>query len=159
MTETKIRPADETDLERILEIYAYAREFMAQNGNPTQWHSGYPRRELLEEDIRLGRLYAVMRQNEICGAFVFFIGDDPTYEYIDGSWRSDSAYGVIHRIAGIGGGIFCAALEFCLSRISLNEKRFFLMEYSASSRSLSSRLTSSFRIVPKLLRIGSILSV
>ena len=118
MTETKIRPADETDLERILEIYAYAREFMAQNGNPTQWHSGYPRRELLKEDIRLGRLYAVMRQNEICGAFVFFIGDDPTYEYIDGSWRSDSAYGVIHRIAGIGGGIFCAALEFCLSRIS-----------------------------------------
>ena len=118
MTETKIRPADETDLERILEIYAYAREFMAQNGNPTQWHSGYPRRELLEEDIRLGRLYAVMRQNEICGAFVFFIGDDPTYRYIEGSWMADTPYGVIHRIAGQGGGIFADALAFCEAQIS-----------------------------------------
>ncbi len=33
----KIRTATILDLERILEIYAYARTFMAQTGNPTQW--------------------------------------------------------------------------------------------------------------------------
>lgn len=32
----KIRTATILDLERILEIYAYARTFMAQTGNPTQ---------------------------------------------------------------------------------------------------------------------------
>lgn len=30
-----IRPAKQTDLERILEIYTIARKFMAENGNPT----------------------------------------------------------------------------------------------------------------------------
>lgn len=118
MTKTKIRPAQPADLEQILKIYEYARRFMAENGNPTQWHSGYPKRELLELDISLGRLYAVTRDGGICGAFVFFVGDDPTYSYIEGSWRSDAPYGVIHRIAGIGGGIFTAALAFCRGRIS-----------------------------------------
>ena len=118
MAMTVVRPAVLEDLDRILEIYAEARRFMAENGNPTQWHSGYPRRELLEEDIRLGRLFAVVRNNQICGAFVFFIGDDPTYRYIEGSWMKDTPYGVIHRLAGQGGGIFADALSFCEARIS-----------------------------------------
>lgn len=118
MAMTVVRPAVLEDLDRILEIYADARRFMAENGNPTQWHSGYPRRELLEEDIRLARLFAVIRNGEICGAFVFFIGDDPTYRHIEGSWMEDTPYGVIHRIAGQGGGIFADALSFCEAQIS-----------------------------------------
>ena len=118
MAMTVVRPAVLEDLDRILEIYAEARRFMAENGNPTQWHSGYPRRELLEEDIRLGRLFAVVRNNQICGAFVFFVGDDPTYRYIEGSWMKDTPYGVIHRIAGQGGGVFASALAFCEKQIS-----------------------------------------
>ena len=118
MAETVICPAKTEDLERILEIYGAARKFMAENGNPTQWNNGYPTRELLELDIRLNRLYAIRRNDVICGAFVFFIGDDPTYRYIEGSWMDDTVYGVIHRIAGNGGGIFAAALEFCRAQIS-----------------------------------------
>ena len=34
----EIRHATEADLERIMEIYAYARKFMAENHNPH--HSG-----------------------------------------------------------------------------------------------------------------------
>ena len=60
----------------------------------------------------------MVRNNQICGAFVFFIGDDPTYRYIEGSWMKDTPYGVIHRIAGQGGGIFADALSFCEARIS-----------------------------------------
>lgn len=118
MAMTVVRPAVMEDLDRILDIYAEARRFMEENGNPTQWHSGYPRRELLEQDIRLERLFAVVRNDEICGAFVFFIGDDPTYRYIEGSWMADTPYGVIHRIAGQGGGIFADALAFCEAQIS-----------------------------------------
>ena len=118
MTETVVCPAKTEDLDRILEIYEAARKFMAENGNPTQWNNGYPTRELLELDIRLNRLFVMRRNDEICGAFVFFIGDDPTYQYIEGSWMDDTAYGVIHRIAGNGGGIFAAALAFCRAQIS-----------------------------------------
>lgn len=117
MAETIIRPAKQADLEQILGIYEVARQFMAEQGNPTQWHSGYPDRELLEQDIQLGRLYALVREEIICGAFVFYIGDDPTYAYIEGNWVSDKPYGVIHRIAGTGGGIFAAALSFCIEQI------------------------------------------
>lgn len=112
----EIRHAVPTDMEAILNIYSQARQFMAENGNPTQWKDGYPQREMLESDIRKEQLYTVLRDGKICGAFVFFVGDDPTYHYIEGSWRADTPYGVIHRIAGVGGGVFRAALEFCKAK-------------------------------------------
>ena len=116
MTETVVCPAKTEDLDRILEIYEAARKFMAENGNPTQWKDGYPQRDMLEEDIRLQRLF-VVEGEAICGVFMFAMGDDPTYAYIEGSWNSVEPYGVIHRIAGVGGGIFEAALEFCTEQI------------------------------------------
>ena len=112
MTNKTIRRASLADMERIMEIYAIARKFMADNGNPTQWKDGYPQREMLEEDIRLEQLY-VVEAHDICGVFMFTLGDDPTYTYIDGAWSSTEPYGVIHRIAGVGGGVFAAALEYC----------------------------------------------
>ena len=117
MTKKNIRRAEPADLDRILEIYKIARKFMAENGNPTQWKDGYPAREMLEADIRLERLF-VVEEEDICGVFMFTIGDDPTYAHIEGSWRSSGPYGVIHRIAGVGGGIFTAALEYCTRQIS-----------------------------------------
>ena len=118
MAEMKVRPAQTGDLDEILKIYAHARKFMAENGNPTQWGQHHPAQEILEEDIRLNRLYAVVRAGEVCGVFMFVIDSDPTYAYIEGSWRSHSPYGVIHRIAGVGGGVFAAALEYCSAQIS-----------------------------------------
>ena len=118
MEQKKIRLAVEADLDRILEIYEIARQFMRENGNPTQWNNGYPQHDLLRKDIEWNRLYVVEEGEEIKGVFVFFIGADPTYAYIEGGWRSETPYGVIHRIAGVGGGIFPAALEFCSGQIS-----------------------------------------
>ena len=113
MTKKRIRPATQADLSDILEIYAHARRFMAENGNPTQWGQNHPAQHLLDEDISLNRLYVVESGERLCGVFMFEVGNDPTYTYIEGSWRSDTPYGVIHRIAGVGGGVFAAALEYC----------------------------------------------
>lgn len=113
MTQKRIRPATQADLVNILEIYAHARRFMAENGNPTQWGQNHPAQHLLDEDISLNRLYVVESGERLCGVFMFEVGNDPTYTYIEGSWRSDTPYGVIHRIAGEGGGVFAAALEYC----------------------------------------------
>lgn len=37
MNQYTIRHAVDSDKERICEIYAFARKFMAENGNPNQW--------------------------------------------------------------------------------------------------------------------------
>lgn len=118
MAEKKIRRAIMADMHEILGIYEHARQFMRDNGNPTQWSDNHPKKEMLVEDVNLGRLYVVEADGRICGVFMFQIGDDPTYAHIEGSWRSTEPYGVIHRIAGKGGGIFTVVLAFCRELIS-----------------------------------------
>jgi len=111
-----IRKATSADLNAILDIYRAARSFMAANGNPTQWGTSYPAVELLEEDILLGRLYVDVQDGRVCGAFMFALGDDPTYAYIeDGAWLDGSSYGVIHRVASDGTvpGTLKRCLAFC----------------------------------------------
>ncbi len=94
MGNKKIRPAVQADLNQIEKIYAQARRFMAENGNPTQWGNDYPRRELLEADIKAGNLYVAEDHDQIYGVFLFVIGEDPTYSYIEnGGWCSDLPYG------------------------------------------------------------------
>lgn len=118
MRNYEIRRAEPADLNDILKIYALARSYMRENGNPNQWGDGYPSSEMLLEDIFNKRLYAVTDRGVIRGVFYFEIGDDPTYARIEGGWISDEPYGVIHRIASDGsGGIFRACLDFCLRRI------------------------------------------
>ncbi len=119
MEKYKIRRAVTADMDEILRVYAFARQFMVANANPTQWGSGYPEEAMLARDIAEEKLYVVTEKNLIHGVFFFAVGNDATYAYIeDGAWGSDAPYGVIHRIAGDGaGGIFAAALAFCSSQI------------------------------------------
>lgn len=114
-----VRKAKMKDLPRIEEIYACARSFMRQTGNPNQWGSNYPPYEQLRKDIEAGDLFLIEDICRIHGVFYFRIGLDPTYDKIyDGSWRVDSRYGVIHRIAGDGtGGILKTAVAYGLSQI------------------------------------------
>lgn len=109
-----IRTAREEDLPRILEIYAYARDFMAKTGNPNQWGNHNPPKHQLQQDIREGKLFVVTEDEDIHGVFFFYIGEDPTYRVIfGGSWHSDRPYGTIHRIASDGtGGILRAAVAY-----------------------------------------------
>lgn len=109
----RVRRAVWADFDRILEIYALARKFMAQTGNPTQWGTNYPPLDMLEADIPAGNLY-VVEDDAIHGVFAYFSEPDPTYGYIeDGAWLDDSSYGTIHRVAADGsGGVFSAVLNF-----------------------------------------------
>ncbi len=113
--EYQVRKAAGEDLPRILAIYAQAREFMASRGNPGQWGSHHPPKELLWEDIRQGNLYVLEADDGIHGVFAFLLGEAPTYRTIyDGQWHKASPYGTIHRIAGDGsGGILHGAVRYC----------------------------------------------
>lgn len=116
----QIRNAKKEDLPRIEEIYAYARRFMEQTGNPNQWGKTTPQSSQLVDDIEKELLFVLTEENIIHGVFYFFIGPDPTYgEIEDGCWRSDAPYGTIHRIAGDGsGGVLAAAVQFGKERIN-----------------------------------------
>ena len=104
----EIRHTRPEDLDRLMEIYAYARDFMVRNGNPRQWASqGWPPKQLLEEDIQAGRSYVCTDEKDghVIGTFCYFSGKDiePTYAKIfDGAWKSDAPYGVVHRVASDG---------------------------------------------------------
>ena len=114
-----IRPAQHSDLPEILNIYATARNFMANNGNPSQWGNSYPKEELLIKDIQAGQLYVCCDGEGIFGVFMFFIGPEPTYSHIEGSWLSDLPYGTIHRIASCGRrkGVFDMCIDYCMEKI------------------------------------------
>ena len=54
----KIRKTAEKDLVRVMEIYAHARRFMAEHGNPDQWGKrNWPPEELIRTDIKEGCSY------------------------------------------------------------------------------------------------------
>lgn len=100
----------------MMEIYAYARSFMARNGNPNQWGpTGWPPEALIRSDIADGNSYVCLNGvGRVIGTFFFVQGADiePTYRRItDGQWLDDSPYGVVHRIASDGSekgvGLFC----------------------------------------------------
>lgn len=113
-----VRKAEQTDLPRILEIYASARHFMARTGNPNQWGTTHPPRQQLEQDIRQGDLLVVEDDQGIHGVFFFSLGEDPTYGQIDdGQWHAQRPYGTIHRIASDGsGGILGTAVAYGKAR-------------------------------------------
>ena len=114
-----IRPATAADLPQILRIYADARQFMKENGNPNQWGEDRPAQAILKEDIALGQLYVCMQQERICGVFAFIPGPDPTYAYLEGGqWLNDAPYGVIHRIAVEchQGGVATACIQWAFTQ-------------------------------------------
>lgn len=111
-----IRKTTEKDIPAINEIYASARAFMRQTGNPTQWNGIYPGERDIANDVKHGIGYAVCDGDEIVGAFAFFVGEEPTYCRMDGgSWKKGGPYGVIHRIAVArhGAGIAGFCFDFC----------------------------------------------
>lgn len=115
MSHFTIRKSVPDDLPRMMEIYARARQFMAEHGNPNQWGpTNWPPAELIRRDIKEQHSYVCMSDERIVCTFFYDFGEDvePTYRNIeDGSWKDSSSYGVIHRLASDGSvkgsGSFC----------------------------------------------------
>lgn len=109
-----IQPAKMSDIESIMPIFEYARKTMSGTGNPNQWETGYPSKDLIEHDIQNGNLYTIIDGNEINGVFALIAGIEPTYSSIDGKWLNDEQYATIHRLASNGKtkGIFDTAVNY-----------------------------------------------
>ena len=75
----EIRKTRPEELEEVMEIYAHARRFMAEHGNPNQWKNTNPPVERVKQDIAEGKSHVCVADNEILGVFYFAVEDDPTY--------------------------------------------------------------------------------
>lgn len=116
-----IRNSAIEDIPSLHKIFAIARQFMANTGNPNQWKEDYPSEELLTEDIQSEDSYVCVEEGEIVATFVLRGGIDPTYNVIyEGAWLNDGPYATIHRIASNGKvkGIFRLAMQFALLHYS-----------------------------------------
>ena len=115
-----IRKTTTADVPTVMEIYARARKFMTENGNPSQWNStNWPPETLIHSDIAAGKSFVCVADEKIVGTFFYNFGADvePTYRKIfDGAWKNSSPYGVVHRLASSGEvrgvGKFCLQWAF-----------------------------------------------
>lgn len=112
-----IRKSAITDIPLMHEVFAHARMFMAQTGNPNQWAETYPSEEQLHNDIDSGDSYVCIAHGTIIATFVLRGGIDPTYNNIyEGNWLNEKPYATIHRIASLGvkKGIFTIVLKYAM---------------------------------------------
>ena len=63
----EIRKSTLQDLDAMLQVYETARAYMAEHGNPTQWGTSYPERDMLVGDIRRGESYVMLDGRRIVG--------------------------------------------------------------------------------------------
>lgn len=112
-----IRKSTEQDIPRMHEIFAIARKFMTETGNPNQWKENYPSNELIMNDIQSEDSYVCIEDDKIVATFLLRGGNDPTYDIIyEGEWKNNNPYATIHRIASTGEvkDIFNITMKFAL---------------------------------------------
>ena len=110
----QIRHARPEDLPAMQEIFADARAFMRENGNPDQWGDRFPTQEMIDRDLALHRSYVCEDNGKIAATFAFMTDGEPTYRVIrGGAWLDDAPYGVVHRIAAAKGTH--GAASFCMN--------------------------------------------
>ena len=111
----EMRAARAEDIDRVMEVYAAAQEYMIASGNPTQWRRAYPTRELIEADVAFGRCRVLTEDGVIRAVAAICDGEDPAYPGIVGKWLNNKPYITIHRIASDGKcrGVFRFVADEC----------------------------------------------
>lgn len=89
----------------------------------TQWHPGYPTLKTIEQDIENGIGFVFAQADEVLGYCCIIIGDEPAYHNIDGAWKTERTYAVVHRMAfrkeyrgnSLAGEAITLIKEYCLA--------------------------------------------
>lgn len=64
-----------------------------------QWHPDYPTQQTILDDIAQNRGYVFTKDNEVIGYCCIIFGEESAYKIIDGEWKTDRPYAVVHRMA------------------------------------------------------------
>ena len=118
LQEVTYRRAEISDIDRILTVFADAREFL-RNCGVDQWQDGFPDRQTISDDINSAEAFVLTDRNMIIGFFVLSLIPEVSYAKIKGEgWlNDDDGYAVIHRAAisssHRGRGISAAIFSVC----------------------------------------------
>lgn len=64
-----------------------------------QWHPDYPTLETIKNDIKDGIGFVFSDSDKFFGYACIITGDEPAYHVIDGEWKTNLPYAVVHRMA------------------------------------------------------------
>ena len=118
-----MRPARREEAEACYRCIEDARAYHKSLGFE-QWHPDYPTQQTIRDDIAQNIGYAFADDRGVIGYCAIVVGDEPAYRQIEGAWKTDRPYMVVHRMAfcsearggGLSGEAFRLIREFCLSR-------------------------------------------
>lgn len=86
------------DIDVCSEIIRAGREFQQEQGF-VQWTEDYPNRDTIQEDVKDQIGYVVKTDGQIAGYMCIDFGGEPAYHTIQGQWRTEEPYAVVHRMA------------------------------------------------------------
>ena len=117
-----MRLADKSEIESSYQCIEDARAFHKTLGFE-QWHSDYPTQQTILDDITQNTGYVFVNNDEVVGYCCIMIGDEPAYNGIEGAWKTEKPYAVVHRMAfsskARGGGLsrdaFRLIKDFCMT--------------------------------------------
>ena len=115
-----LRQATHDELSTCIRILREGRAFQQEQGF-TQWTEEYPKPALIESDIREGRGYLFLLDDEPAGYMYITFDGDPAYDDPACAFRTDGSHAVVHRIAlsrrfvgrGLSAMAFSAIRDLC----------------------------------------------
>lgn len=118
-----LQPVSVQDMETAMELICEARHFLKSQGID-QWQAGYPNQASIREDIENSRGYFIADGTQKAAYLCIDFNGEPAYESLNGNWKSDLPYAVIHRLAmaeayrgkGLSGTVFQLAEALCKER-------------------------------------------
>lgn len=119
-----LRLARKEDAEECYKILDEGREYQKSMGFE-QWLSEYPVLQTVLDDVDEGIGYVIEDEQGIIGYCAIIFTGEPAYPSIEGQWKSDLPYAVVHRIAfgdsrrgtGISKEAFRLIKDFCFSKV------------------------------------------
>ncbi|HJB82147.1 MAG TPA: GNAT family N-acetyltransferase [Candidatus Mediterraneibacter intestinavium] len=118
-----LESANNSDIDVCWDILADGRRFQREQGF-VQWTDDYPNRDTVKDDILSQKGYVLKVDGAIAGYMCIDFSGEPAYESINGSWRSEKNYAVIHRMAfrkifcgkGLSEASFSLAEKLCIEQ-------------------------------------------
>ena len=118
-----LESAKNSDIDVCWDILDDGRRFQRAQGF-VQWTDDYPNRDTVKDDILSPKGYVLKMDGVIAGYMCIDFSGEPAYENIDGCWRSEKTYAVIHRMAfcksfcgkGLSESAFSLAEKLCIEK-------------------------------------------
>lgn len=94
----RLELAKKEDVEISYQILDQGRKFQQEQGF-VQWTEDYPNMDTIRDDVRMQKGYVLKADEKIAGYMCIDFDGEPAYLNIEGKWRSEEPYAVVHRMA------------------------------------------------------------